>query len=107
MSDVLEGLKRAKALIERGWTQHTRARDAAGDPTHADSADAVMFCVDGACVRVAFETGIDGWAIADRLETALGKRGFNASIARWNDRPDRTKEEVLALMEEVIRGEKE
>lgn len=107
MSDVLEGLKRAKELIERGWTQNTRARDAEGDPTHADSADAVMFCVEGACVRAAFETGIDGWAIEDRLETALGKRGFNASIARWNDRPDRTKEEVLTLMEEAIHDAKE
>ncbi len=107
MSDVLEGLKRAKELIERGWTQNTLARATDGAPTATFAEDAVSFCISGACVRGAMEIGLPVWKLDGAIEAALRKHGYHRRIANWNDQPKRTKEEVLALMEEAIRDAKE
>lgn len=104
MKDVIEGLKRAKELLEGGWTQHTRARDAENNPVAVGDNRAVRFCIEGACDHAEYDLGTPDGMLQEYVEGALISRGEVDNIPAWNDLPSRTKEEVLELMEEAIRA---
>lgn len=93
MKTEVEKLKAARALIEKGWTQKWFARDAAGDVCNSSSPNAVCWCVIGAC----HATGIPDDTIAYMARTQK-----IAYLPRWNDAPDRTQAEVLALFDKAI-----
>lgn len=40
----------------------------------------------------------------DRVYAAIEGSSYNGSIPSWNDAPDRTKDEVVELLERVARG---
>jgi hypothetical protein len=89
-SPVVESLKRARALVERGWCQNSSE-----DDKH------------NVCPSYAVQI-----ATADRVE--VYSRGVNlarlamvkaigwANIPAWNDHPGRTKAEVLAMFDRAI-----
>lgn len=107
MSMVLEGLRLAKELLEGGWTQHTRARDAENNPVAVGDPRAVRFCIEGACDHVEEALGAPDGMLQAYVESALISRGEDEHIPAWNDKLSRTKEEVLELMEEAIRAVKQ
>ena len=107
MKDVLEGLKRAKALLEGGWTQFTRARDAENNPVAVGDTRAVKFCMEGACRQAEIDLSTPDDLLAEYVEDALVNRGKNGHVPEWNDQFGRTKEEVLELMEEAIHAVEE
>jgi hypothetical protein len=96
--NTLEGLKKARALIEAGWTQDTWARDAEGEPVWPESEDAVCFCTRGAVRAATRWNGPERYAMFELLEGEIP----SGMIAQWQDSPERTKEEVLDLFDTVI-----
>ena len=95
-------LNAAADLIERtGWTQGEFAKDADGDPVSATSPFANCFCMFGAIYRVTAEVSPRGSIMADLAEEILAERVGYDHFSKWNDHPDRTKEEVIAALRGV------
>jgi hypothetical protein len=89
-----ERIRKAANLIEtRGWTQHVMARDAAGKPTaRFNDPLAASYCTLGAINAVG--GGIEEVWLLER-ETGI------RDIPNWNDDPERTKEDVVAVLRKV------
>lgn len=98
---VLEILERARELIatpER-WMQMVGARKANGEHANWGASDAVCHCLYASlCV-------VSGDVFDDETEQAIvdafGLEDIGAVI-RWNDAPERTHVEVLALLDTTI-----
>lgn len=102
--EVVNTLRDAAEVVERGWTQGTFARNAGGYEVQPTALYAVCWCALGAISRVTNEEpGLDEHA-TDALSEYI-----NGAIGAWNDEPDRTAAEVAAAMREcadrVERGE--
>jgi hypothetical protein len=115
-----EALIEAKQLIERwGWLKGSFARDRYGKSiwiadakAHIAAGDCGGFCVSGAIAAavglspdfqsslrlVAFYGTID--ATRARFSQAVGV--VNQDIAGWNDKPERTLQEVLDALDRAI-----
>lgn len=102
---ISETLKRARhLLIEKGWTQRVAARDARGDPVSVDSPRAACFCVGGA-IMAASVKGVDYVEARNHFaHFALSAPGSVSPsvVAAFNDHPGRTREEVIAKLDEAI-----
>jgi hypothetical protein len=99
---TLETLKSARIKLEQGWTQVHFALDIDGYSVLSSSPAATHFCLLGA---VSLFPNF-GEAIQEMMLT-LGL-GNDMTLAVWNDDPLRTKEEVLACLDQTIeRLEKE
>lgn len=97
--EVIRLLDAAKALlIEKGWAQGFYARDAAGEVVSVEDPTACSFCAMGALVYVTQEASRETSRSAfNAMERAVS----DGNIARYNDAPERTKEEVLALFDKA------
>lgn len=83
------------------WTQNLYSRDAAGNsvmPSDYLKRTPVSFCLRGAAYWC-YGEGERYNAIDQRLRDEMARRGF--SLTKWNDHPQRTFEEVRALVEEL------
>ena len=87
-------LRRAKALIEKGWTQNTWCRDAKGNELNADSTDAVCWCLSAALGRAANDYGA---LYLGPLDNIIGHYYID-----WNDAPERTQAQVVKALEQAI-----
>lgn len=96
----LELLIKAREKIRQGWTQNVSARNSDNYPVNVDALEAVAWCALGAiwAVRGTYETQDD----AERELCKTIDREYAYSIAEWNDKPGRTKEEVLDLYDRTI-----
>jgi len=90
--DLVEKLKAARALLAKGWCQCSYANDKHGRQVGSYSHEAVEFCISGALGRV--DGDIDLHRIVERVT--------EYSIPVYNDRPGRTQDEVLAVMDKAI-----
>lgn len=106
--DIADILDKAADLIAAPgkWTQHEFARDKLGG-AYSDGDlgyrefPATCFCLFGAVAAVAEVSDPELYRDADRyLLTALGMVHIS-SVARWNDAPDRTQEQVVAKLHEA------
>lgn len=91
-------LRRAAERVRRGWTQKVHARTADGKQRMWDAPDAVSWCAYGAIRAEAI-----GEITANEARLALARR-VNPdmdAVAPWNDRPERTAEDVAATMDAV------
>jgi hypothetical protein len=93
-------LKEARDLIAKdgGWTQRQYARGA--DGTYADfyNKKAVCFCTLGALYRV----GLSEPKALNDAEHLLLKSAQVENIVVWNDAPERTQAEVVALFDAAL-----
>jgi len=100
----LRMLQQARSLIARGWAQNTMAKDINGVQVHPASTVACSWCMSGALHRVADsdrECGPhfnDAWSA---LEDAVGEW---PSFTSWNDKPGRTRDEVLEAFDKAIKA---
>ena len=95
----------ATDLLDRpgAWTQHELARDADGDVTGPSKDNAVSWCTIGAIMRVArTDERADARA---RLAKTLERAGHDSDITCWNDAPERTQTEVVAMLRRVAEEE--
>lgn len=100
-SEVIQALDETKrVLTEKGWTQGYYAVTA--DETHCEpeDVDAVAFCVMGAAAK-ACETLSVGMMpkVRDALLSALPPTSSPMDVFDYNDEPERTFDEVLALID--------
>ena len=112
----------AASTVERGWTQRANARDGVGEPVQPHDLNARCWCAHGAINRAAFMTGVtiidecgqvlfatkESGIILDRARLAvrltierpaasmLAMSGL--SLAKWNDKPERTAGAVAAKL---------
>jgi hypothetical protein len=95
-------LARARQLVAYGWCQGAEARDGDGGSTNAWSPLAVRWSLLGALVA-AVDLPPDPPAAylgpLRRALAALAEVMDEASLARWNDAPERTRDDVLAIVE--------
>ena len=106
---ILEG---AKELVERGWTQKTFARDRMGKECAVTSPFAQKWCLAGACHHAhhfyQYRTDILWDQILSHVrKTAIDLHGDSMAkadlfVTRWNDALERTKADVLALLDAAI-----
>lgn len=91
-----ELLEEAKKVLERdGWGQWSLGWKE-GDP----------HCLAGALLLAANSTKISSNSkIWDKARSRLLAKTKTGSLAEWNDTRGRTKEEVFALLDEVIKSE--
>ena len=115
MKTASELLTHARALIAKGWTQGTYARDEEGNKVSRDDGKAITFCTYGA-LYWAQEKGNElsygrafGEAV-DLLKDCLPEPdesvedGWNGDLVRYNDWEGRTQDEVLELFSCAIKG---
>ncbi|WNM70269.1 hypothetical protein [Myxococcus phage Mx1] len=119
---VKQFLENTKSYIEKGWAQNHYSYDKDGFIVRPEMEDAVCWCIRGALYRANFDANADpdmtnypysslksnpnadshAGAIA-ALATHLRKSDpFFSNLARWNDKPGRTKEEVVDLFQKAI-----
>ena len=82
------------------WTQHCTARDWNGEGTMSQFQDATKWCLMGALIKC-----YAGAECAHTLALQFACQKITSRIKQgimgWNDHPDRTHKEVLALCEEL------
>lgn len=80
------------------WTQGYYARNKKGISTSYVDGDAVCWCAAGMLLKMG---GMDGIAEAvDYLCRVAGVIG-TGSLADWNDKPERTQEEIIAAFRQA------
>ena len=93
------------------WTQHVIACDSDGDEVSAFDGEAVKWCAYG-CVMSFLEPEYSTHGYLHKeassiLREHLLESGMGDTIVSvWNDEPGRTVEDVLALYDHVLAGEK-
>jgi hypothetical protein len=93
-------MKPSELLKKKGWCQGRSALDVDGNLVNPRSKKAVKFCIIGAveaCIRV----GIDSWEDYDGAFDKVRRVLRVWSLAEWNDKPGRTKEEVIKVLKEA------
>ena len=101
---MLDGLRRARALVERGWTKGEPARNAAGEGCHPSSQHAVEWSAFGA-IYATVPTYADYLAACARLQDLIGASPEDLNLSLWNDAPGRTQADVLDLFDRAIAAE--
>ena len=102
---TIEILTKARTFIEKGWIQHSFAKDEFGRPVPVNSNLAVGWCAVGACHAAK--------GISEHEESALENSGYlklrdslglqrGESISHWNDGAERTQAVVLAAFDKAI-----
>jgi hypothetical protein len=120
-NSVVYALEQARELIRMGWCQMHSAKDARGRAVFCHSEAAIQFDLGGAVARVTWpwdeDESTELWELTQDCFVAL-QRAIEASgweddrpvwhvLNDWNDDPERTKEEVVALIGaavELLRG---
>jgi hypothetical protein len=94
-SQLKQDLRAMLALYSEpeNWTQGTYARDHQGNPKSPESEEACSWCLSGAgyCVPG------DPWPRIAFLRSLIG-----GPLTNWNDAPERTFEDVIALLDKAI-----
>ena len=104
MSAVREVLVNARELISKpeAWTKRSYARSAGGDPVVPYSPKAACWCVSGA-ISISGRDITVRWAARDAILFAAGTSVMD--VPTWNDAPERTHAEVLAVFDKAIEAE--
>ena len=89
------------------WTQGTYARNALGESTPLQGADAVCWCASGAVLKVLEDESWDDssgslWDIGLRLMQDVIETQSMMTVPTWNDEESRTHGEVLAMFDSAI-----
>jgi hypothetical protein len=106
-AEIKEELVATRAVLsERGsWCQGTLARDKQGHRANPKGPTAVKWCLWGAyskATNLVWGSSVDlsqtGWGL---LEQVQGRSHF-PSLMDWNDRPSRTRPQVLKLIDRAL-----
>jgi len=100
--DNLTILKDVRSLIETGWTVVALARDATGAQCNPTSHKATSWSLTGAiqkAVRTPFASALVYYSLHRALPSGT------KTVREFNDAPERTKEEILALIDRAIEME--
>jgi hypothetical protein len=101
MSQLRDDLFSVADLLdpEGAWTQRAYARNAKGASLwNLDGPNACSHCLVGAIEVVAGDDYRRELSMLRQLRVALGGPEFMLGLMQWNDAPDRTQAEVVALV---------
>lgn len=105
-AEVRELLIVARALVDRGWTQRVEALNGKGKPVWARNPQSVCWCLAGALDRAAYLLHQPDVLVDEIGHILAQKLGFDfedlAEVVNWNDAPERTQAEVVALLDSLI-----
>lgn len=103
-TEVIQGLKQARVLLERGWTTGKTARNNRGESVSVYDPTACSFCVLGAVWRVGGYVAPLGGRMEDLVRRVVRARVPLGSHApgTYNDAEGRTKEEILSVIDDAI-----
>lgn len=91
--EFIRKLRRARQLLQKGWIKNDWAKDKDGSSVHERSRHAVCWCLMGALHRAGLEP----------LQYVMVNRyNQDMNVAVWNDSWRRTKEQVLACIDNSI-----
>jgi hypothetical protein len=106
MVTVTDTLTKAKALLmDRGWTQSAFARDKDGKPIMSKDETATCYCMLGAIQASCCQRWDGCYAVAAVAEVMSSEGGRLPDLAFFNDYPDRTLDEVIALIDKAIQAQ--
>jgi hypothetical protein len=99
-SQLKHDLRAVRALFSgpSKWTKNTYARDEWGGRSRVRDECSVSWCLTGAVVKV---SDVPSPCLYEIFRYIPGRF---ASVASWQDRPERTFEDVLQLLDRVIEG---
>lgn len=103
--NTLEILKAARALIEKPehWSKGAFARDPRGNGVSPINKTAVCWCAAGSVRNVGLISQVELYAALGVLRTALpAEAGRLAGVITFNDRPDTTHADIIALFDRAI-----
>ena len=108
--EILEG---AIETIKQGWVQSSLAIDSSGKEVDPTDSAAVRWCILGS-LRKAAQIDGDTWnhAFSSDLFPEWNRARqvlydvLGMSLAEWNDRPGRIREDVLVVLNEALDKEK-
>ena len=108
--DAREILTKARAFMERGWTQGALARDRQGMKCSAtDEHEARAWCMAGALDAGSCELfgRLDNLGISQAAltlkEVIFPNNPASHYLSDWNDAPERKKDEALAVFDAAIK----
>lgn len=87
-------------LIRKGWTQGAFARDRNGEGVYSRDKKAVCWCLSGAIIA-GFDYEYQRWKYSSSIRKKIKELYGRDDILSWNDDRNRTKKQVLEVMEEV------
>jgi TolB-like protein len=96
---IVSDLTEARKLLEKGWTQNAYARNANGVAVDEENPNACSFCVRGALNRA--HASLETHLLVGRV---VKERTGGLWVHLWNDAPGRTREEVLAMIDEILKA---
>lgn len=97
-------LSAAADLIEQpnAWCQKAIARNAKGDTLRiATQNSACQWCTIGAVIKACENNTYNTSEVIEKVRQVLKSRTGGDSLGGWNDAPDRTQAEVVALLREA------
>lgn len=97
---ILQILTNTKARINSGWCQNYWAKDEKGHCCSYENPNACSFCINGAVLKSRTSPDIDVYDVFRHIRRAGNIPSMG--IPLWNDNPNRTKEEVIALLDKAI-----
>jgi hypothetical protein len=104
----LQLLQQARKLVARGWCQGSDARDSNGAGVEPWDPQAASWSLLGALVAaVELEAAASGEIPLSELAAALNPLADlvdTDSLAAWNDKPDRSQAEVVAVLDRAVMG---
>ena len=93
-------LKEVRGLIESGWTVVALARDATGAQCNPTSHKATSWSLYGAIQKAVRSPFASALVVYNSLHRALPSG--TKTVREFNDAPDRTREEILAVIDRAI-----
>lgn len=108
MTDLVEQALAARDRVAAGWCQNFLALRADGDWCwQPDDPDAVAWCVRGAVMAEKVEPLFMDWFYENRATEAERRRHCIDAAVFWNNAPERTQAEVVALLDDFATHLKE
>lgn len=104
MTDA-ELYNKAADIIKKGWTQNAFARNEEGFSVTPDGKDATSWCLTGALWLVVRGNKNPKEYYGDvplTVHNLIKNLGLRESAGVWNDDPNRTKEEVIELLQKAV-----
>jgi len=97
---ALAGLMAMRQRLNQGWCQNAEARDAIGMEVRPRHPSAVAWDISGAAVAADLMDKRDNMKqhVIGTISDLIGTWNW----PRWNDAPERTKAEVLAVLDKAI-----
>jgi hypothetical protein len=99
MTQLQDDIRAVMALLDepRKWTKGAFARDANCNQTPSKGIYAACWCLTGACIAVTSDSSRER-----NLLHAIGEYIEDVTIIVWNDAPERTFEDIHAILNKAL-----